>query len=255
MLIVLLEIGIFVIGAPYFFSTVWGWIKKWFDPVTVSKIFILTPAEVIPVLSEFMEMKDIPKVYGGELDWEFSSDPAWDEGIMKTCEWENGHTAFPPGPKRWEAIDDGSRLQCYAVGYKDGQPRRELVCSVAVAAAVTLTSESTGPVTAHPDVVVEKEAVAAEAPVVADLPTKATEKTADGTTAGETTETTVSPGDNLPGAIPVAGMAVTKKGEEVYNGDHLTTAPVDELEALKLTDDEVQALKEKKEAAAVPAVA
>src|SRR5438034_8056022 len=27
-----------IIGAPSFFPTVWGWIKRWFDPVTTSKI-------------------------------------------------------------------------------------------------------------------------------------------------------------------------------------------------------------------------
>lgn len=26
---------IFIIGAPSFFPTVWGWIKRWFDPITV----------------------------------------------------------------------------------------------------------------------------------------------------------------------------------------------------------------------------
>jgi len=26
---------IFVIGAPSFFPTVWGWVKRWFDPITV----------------------------------------------------------------------------------------------------------------------------------------------------------------------------------------------------------------------------
>ncbi|KAJ5586266.1 hypothetical protein N7450_006053 [Penicillium hetheringtonii] len=35
---------IFIIGAPAFFPTVWGWIKRWFDPVTTSKIFIFTVA-------------------------------------------------------------------------------------------------------------------------------------------------------------------------------------------------------------------
>ena len=31
-----------IIGAPAFFPTVWGWIKRWFDPNTTSKIFILS---------------------------------------------------------------------------------------------------------------------------------------------------------------------------------------------------------------------
>jgi len=26
---------IFIIGAPSFFPTVWSWVKKWFDPITV----------------------------------------------------------------------------------------------------------------------------------------------------------------------------------------------------------------------------
>ncbi|KAH7035622.1 CRAL-TRIO domain-containing protein [Microdochium trichocladiopsis] len=230
---------IFIIGAPYFFSTVWGWIKKWFDPVTVSKIFILTPAEVIPVLSQFIEMRDIPKVYGGELAWEFFDEPAWDEGIMKTCKWENGHTAFPVGPKRWELTEDGKHLQCIAVGYKDGQPRRELVCKVAVLNSAVETTEQT---TATEDAPV----VAEDAPVAATPAVAATESA---------TTTTAPVDEKTPGTVKVAGMAITVKGEEVYKGDHLTTAPVDEVEALKLTDDEVNALKEKKEDAAVPTAA
>ncbi|KXJ95265.1 CRAL-TRIO domain-containing protein [Microdochium bolleyi] len=259
---------IFIIGAPYFFSTVWGWIKKWFDPVTVSKIFILTAPEVVPVLSQFMEMKDIPKVYGGELEWEFFDDPTWDEGIMKACKWENGHNTFPSGPKRWEAIEDGTRLQCYAVGYKDGQPRRDLVCSIAVAAPVTLTAESTGPVTAHPEAAATQEVPSAATPVEAAKKTSDT-PAAESTpaaipaglvatpapTAAESTTTTALSEDKLPGAIEVAGMAITMKGEEVYKGDHITTAPIDEVEALKLTDEEVQTLKDKKDATCVPTAA
>lgn len=122
--------GIFIIGAPYFFSTVWGWIKKWFDPVTVSKIFILSHSEIIPVLSQFMEMKDIPKVYGGELPWEYFDEPLWDDGIMNLCQWEDGYTCFPPGPKKWVPIDDGKRLECIAIGYKDGEPRHDRVCTI-----------------------------------------------------------------------------------------------------------------------------
>ncbi|CRK45614.1 hypothetical protein BN1723_019779, partial [Verticillium longisporum] len=45
---------IFVIGAPSFFTTVWGWVKRWFDPITVSKIFILSEAEVKPTLEAYI---------------------------------------------------------------------------------------------------------------------------------------------------------------------------------------------------------
>ncbi|KAI2629544.1 CRAL/TRIO domain-containing protein [Hypoxylon sp. NC1633] len=121
---------IFIIGAPMFFSTVWGWIKRWFDPVTVSKIFILHDHDVLPVLTSFMHMKDIPKSYGGELDWDFFEDPAWDDEIMRVCQWENGYTTFPPGPLYWRQIDDGKRLECLAVGSSDGKERKDRVCTI-----------------------------------------------------------------------------------------------------------------------------
>ncbi|PGH04924.1 hypothetical protein GX51_03220 [Blastomyces parvus] len=70
---------IFIIGAPAFFPTVWGWIKRWFDPVTTSKIFILSASEVKPTLSAFMDPNNIPKQYGGELDWNWGDMPSLDE--------------------------------------------------------------------------------------------------------------------------------------------------------------------------------
>ncbi|KAI1983429.1 hypothetical protein LOZ53_005858 [Ophidiomyces ophidiicola] len=70
---------IYVIGAPYFFPTVWGWIKRWFDPVTTSKIYILSASEVKTTLTMFMEPSSIPKRFGGELDWEWEDMPNLDE--------------------------------------------------------------------------------------------------------------------------------------------------------------------------------
>ncbi|KAI2640708.1 CRAL/TRIO domain-containing protein [Hypomontagnella submonticulosa] len=121
---------IFIIGAPMFFSTVWGWIKRWFDPVTVSKIFILSDHDVLPVLTSFMDIKDIPKQYGGELEWNFFDEPAWDDETKRICQWENGYTTFPVGPLYWQPIDDGKRLECIAVGTKGGKDRRERVCTI-----------------------------------------------------------------------------------------------------------------------------
>ncbi|KAI1266997.1 CRAL-TRIO domain-containing protein [Xylariaceae sp. FL1019] len=121
---------IFIIGAPYFFSTVWGWIKRWFDPVTVSKIFILSDHDVLPVLKTFMDTKDIPKGYGGELEWSFFDEPAWDDEVKKIVKWENGHTQFPAGPCYWRPTADGQRVECLAVGSKAGKERHEIVCSI-----------------------------------------------------------------------------------------------------------------------------
>lgn len=108
----------------------WGWIKRWFDPVTVSKIFILSHHDVIPVLTQFMDIKDIPKVYGGELDWSFFDEPAWGDEIKRISQFENGYTEFPHGPMYWVPIDDGERIECLAVGTKDGKDRRERICTI-----------------------------------------------------------------------------------------------------------------------------
>ena len=68
-----------IIGAPAFFPTVWGWIKRWFDPVTTSKIFILSASEVKPTLTSFMDPSSFPKQYGGELEWQWGDMPNLDE--------------------------------------------------------------------------------------------------------------------------------------------------------------------------------
>lgn len=151
---------IFIIGAPYFFSTVWGWIKRWFDPITVSKIFILSASEVKPTLEAFIEPRNIPKLYGGELEFEFFDRPNLDPKIKEAVTWENGYTDFPEGPAHWVLADGGKRLACLAVGSKDGAQRRETVCTIPIAAlnreeptteaGAVAAGESAGQATATP---------------------------------------------------------------------------------------------------------
>ncbi|KAF6823284.1 sec14 cytosolic factor [Colletotrichum plurivorum] len=121
---------IFIIGAPVFFSTVWGWIKRWFDPITVSKIFILSPHEVLPTLEQFVEPRNIPKQYGGQLEFNWGDqptvDPAW-EGVVR---WENGHSSFKSRPAIWRVTEDGTRVECFGIGSVNGKEQKELICSV-----------------------------------------------------------------------------------------------------------------------------
>lgn len=121
---------IFIIGAPYFFSTVWGWIKRWFDPITVSKIFILSPAEVKPTLESFIDPANIPKQYGGQLDFKWGDKPTTDPAVKAVATWENGYTDFPIGPLYWRVNSEGTRLECIAVGTVDQKERHEVVCSI-----------------------------------------------------------------------------------------------------------------------------
>ncbi|KAJ5803953.1 uncharacterized protein N7518_000256 [Penicillium psychrosexuale] len=121
---------IFIIGAPAFFPTVWGWIKRWFDPGTTSKIFILSASEVTPTLNSFMEPTSIPKQFGGELDWAWGDMPNLDE---PTSELLRGiEQPLAEGQKRREIIKgpvlfNGDHLQ--VLGTMDGTQtkRRETV--------------------------------------------------------------------------------------------------------------------------------
>ncbi|KAK2067073.1 hypothetical protein P8C59_000839 [Phyllachora maydis] len=123
---------IFVIGAPAFFTTVWGWVKHWFDPVTVSKIFILAPAQVRPTLETFMHPADIPRQYGGSLDFVWGGPANLGPALRDRIAWEPGHAAFPKGPLYWRELDGGTRLECVAVGSVDKVRRMERVCTIPV---------------------------------------------------------------------------------------------------------------------------
>ncbi|KAF3768076.1 CRAL/TRIO domain-containing protein, partial [Cryphonectria parasitica EP155] len=126
---------IFIIGAPIFFTTVWGWIKRWFDPVTVSKIFVLSHSEVLPTLTSFIDIENIPKQYGGKLDFNWCEMPNLDPKIKELATWENGYTEFPKGPVYWVPIDGGKRLECIARGSVNKQQRNERVCTIPAAFA------------------------------------------------------------------------------------------------------------------------
>lgn len=125
---------IFIIGAPAFFPTVWGWIKRWFDPITVSKIFILSPANVLPTLTQYIDIDNIPKKYGGNLDFEWGQMPNLEPGMDAAFKWvnpsiQNGKNTFPIGPIAWEDGENGE-LRAVAVGHENGQPRHTTVFTI-----------------------------------------------------------------------------------------------------------------------------
>ncbi|KAH6637705.1 CRAL-TRIO domain-containing protein [Boeremia exigua] len=125
---------IFIVGAPGFFPTVWGWVKRWFDPITVSKIFILSPANVYATLSEYIDHENIPKKYGGGLEFGWTQMPNLDPEIEAAMKWENpsmenGRKTLPTGPVKWEKGPDGD-MQAWAVGRENGQPRRKLIFTI-----------------------------------------------------------------------------------------------------------------------------
>jgi hypothetical protein len=140
---------IFLIGAPSFFPTVWGWVKRWFDPITVSKIFILSASEVKPTLLQYMDEENIPKKYGGKLDFNFGDMPMLEPAIADSLDWSDdtrkgGFRSFPIGPIKWEKGTDG-KMQAIAVGSKNGTRRNLPIAATRPAPAAPTQSSSLAP--------------------------------------------------------------------------------------------------------------
>jgi hypothetical protein len=100
----------------------------------VSKIFILSPANVYTTLSQYIDHENIPKKYGGGLDFEWGSMPNIEPQMEEVMKWENpdtqnGKKTFPIGPIRWEEGPDGE-MQAWGVGSENGKPRRRLVFTI-----------------------------------------------------------------------------------------------------------------------------
>jgi len=117
-----------IIGAPAFFPTVWGWIKRWFDPVTTSKIFILSAAEVKPTLTSFMEPSSIPKQYGGELEWQWGEMPNLDEPaheLLKDLEQEPTEGKTRKELLKGPVLFKGNTVE--VLGTEDGKERRQTI--------------------------------------------------------------------------------------------------------------------------------
>ncbi|KAL4887711.1 CRAL-TRIO domain-containing protein [Aspergillus karnatakaensis] len=115
---------IFIIGAPAFFPTVWGWIKRWFDPGTTSKIFILGASEVLPTLTSFMEPSSIPKQYGGELEWRWGDMPYLDEPareLVGTLETAPAEGQTKPGFIKGPVLFKGDKVEI--IGKESGKSR------------------------------------------------------------------------------------------------------------------------------------
>jgi len=88
---------IVVVNAPSFFPTIWNWIKGWFDEVTRSKIHILGK-DPGPTLRNLVEPADLPKMYGGELEWTFHDEPNLDTDTLAAIkEMPKGPSIFADG--------------------------------------------------------------------------------------------------------------------------------------------------------------
>jgi hypothetical protein len=134
-----------IIGAPSFFPTVWSWIKRWFDPVTVSKIFILSQSEVLPTLEKFIPIENVPKLYGGKLDFNWGDLPVLEPALADTLDWLGDSTkpesrSILTGPLKWLPSSISGRMDLVLVGTKNGKPNKRVVARTKLEIDITLMS-------------------------------------------------------------------------------------------------------------------
>ncbi|KAF7966410.1 hypothetical protein HWV62_38454 [Athelia sp. TMB] len=86
-----------VVNSPSFFPTVWGWIKGWFDEGTRNKIHVLGK-DPGPTLRHLVDPQDLPKAYGGKLEWVYEDEPSLDAAAKEVIgEMPRGPAFFVDG--------------------------------------------------------------------------------------------------------------------------------------------------------------
>ena len=114
---------IFVVGAPFFFPTVWSMVTRWFDPNTTKKIFVLGSGQQKEMMLKYIDKKDLPERFGGELQWNMGDHPNPDDETRRMVgKLKDG---WIDGPIRYISKPEGDVLM--AVGSVDGNLRREVL--------------------------------------------------------------------------------------------------------------------------------
>lgn len=114
---------IFVVGAPFFFPTVWSLVTRWFDPNTTKKIFVLSAAQQKETMLQYIDIENLPERFGGQLKWKMGDHPNPDEATREMVgKLKDG---WIDGPIRYISKADGDVLM--AVGSVDGKLRREVL--------------------------------------------------------------------------------------------------------------------------------
>jgi len=85
-------------------------------------------------LEKYIDLDNLPKKYGGNLNWEFGDMPFLEPQIANSIRWEKtttqkGHTTLPIGPIKWHYDKDGD-LVASAVGTESGKPRNQILASL-----------------------------------------------------------------------------------------------------------------------------
>lgn len=85
-------------------------------------------------LEQYIEPQNIPKKYGGSLEYKFGDLPNLDPSIQQVLQWAapekvNGQNTFPTGPIRWQRYENGD-LAALAVGSENGVRRDRKIATI-----------------------------------------------------------------------------------------------------------------------------
>ncbi len=103
---------------------------------------------MLETLEKYIDRSNIPKKYGGDLDWSFGDMPFLEPGIANNLRWkedirEKGHRSFPIGPIKWQYDDDGD-LVATAIGSENGKQRNQVIAGLHPEEGITRLALSPG---------------------------------------------------------------------------------------------------------------
>jgi len=99
-------------------------------------------------LDKYVDLDNVPKKYGGNLDWQFGDMPFLEHHIATSLSWKenieaNGHRTLPIGPIRWDYDNDGN-LMATAIGTENGKPRKLVIAGLRAEAGIARLALSPG---------------------------------------------------------------------------------------------------------------
>lgn len=117
-----------MLNASSYFGTVWGFLSKWIDPKTASKLVIVPQNEVTATLEEEIDGNSIPMQFGGNCQFKHGMSPRLDESLKRAID-SCSENELPPGPIKWMVGKDGKRT-AVAVGHDGKEMRNDRVASI-----------------------------------------------------------------------------------------------------------------------------
>lgn len=124
--------------------------------MTVSKIFILSQAEVLPTLEKFVDLDNIPGAYGGSLDWSFGQLPHLDDAAAAQC--DKSGNGWMLGPVLWKderRIPVGTVKGVLRTSEVEAKQSVELNGTVKTPKSTVLNEDTTEHINAHADLPAE----------------------------------------------------------------------------------------------------